>query len=89
MKYDPINESIYTDNDEFIKKLSCPYKILWDDLEKLDHTKRKCEVCSHPIVDTEQFSDEEVLAMIKADPSTCFKVNLNKVSIKPVTNDKV
>lgn len=88
MKYDPINESIYTDNDVFIKKLSCPYKILWDDLEKVDSEKRKCSVCNHNIVDTERFTDNEVLAMVQQNPATCLKVNLDKVTIKPVTNEK-
>ena len=33
MKFDPITKYVYTDNDEFVKTLNCPFKIGWDNLE--------------------------------------------------------
>lgn len=86
MKFDPISESVFTDKDEFIKKLSCPYKINWENLEKAGPTQRKCSVCDHNIIDTELFTDNEILKMVNENPATCLKINLNQVNIKLTTN---
>ena len=56
MKFNPITKEVYTDNDEFVKKMNCPYKINWDRLERTNSAERKCSNCEHLIVDTEILS---------------------------------
>ena len=84
MKLDLITNEVFTDSDEFIKKLNCPYKIDWDDLEIIDSSHRKCYNCNHEIVDTENFSDNELLSMIKHNPKTCFKISSNQEKFKNI-----
>ena len=86
MKFNPLTKEIYSDNDQFIKKMNCLYKINWDNLEHINSTMRKCENCNHLIVDTEFFSDEYIISMVKDEPDTCLKIDLNQKNIKIVTN---
>ena len=34
MKYNPLTGEIYTDKDEFVKKMSCPWLMKWADLQE-------------------------------------------------------
>jgi hypothetical protein len=86
MKFDPITKDIYTDKDEFVKKMNCPYKMTWDNLETTNSTMRKCVNCNHLIVDTESISDEELLKIIRQNPKTCLKIDLNQHNLKIVSN---
>lgn len=86
MRFDPIKKEIYTDEGEFIKQMNCPYKMNWDNLEVTDNTYRICLNCNHLIVDTELLTDIEILNIVKDNPSTCFKVDLNQPNIKLITD---
>jgi hypothetical protein len=86
MKFDPITKNIYTDNDDFIKKLNCPYKISWDNLENVNTTMRKCANCDHLIVDTETLLDSDLLKMVGENPEVCLKIDLNQHNLKIVSN---
>lgn len=87
MKFNPITKEVYTDKGEFIKKLSCPFRMNWNDLEKGHNSvSRKCSNCDHSIVDTEVLSDNELLKMVKQDPETCLKIDLNQNNIKIISN---
>jgi hypothetical protein len=85
MKFDPITKNIYTDKDEFIKKMNCPYKMSWDNLESTTPTMRKCANCDHLIVDTEMLTDSELLNMVTQNPDTCLKIDLHQHNIKIVS----
>ena len=86
MKFDPITKEIYTDKNEFVKRMNCPYKINWDNLEGTNSTLRKCVDCDHLIVNTEFLKDEELLIMVRDNPNTCFKIDLNQHNIKIASN---
>jgi hypothetical protein len=86
MKFDPISKSVFTDKDEFVKKLSCPYKMNWDDLARTNDTKRKCSNCGHFILDTEYLTDEELLSIVSKNPDTCLKIDLTQANIKIISN---
>ncbi|MFK7031907.1 hypothetical protein [Flavobacterium oreochromis] len=86
MKFNPLTKEIYTDNDEFVKTMNCPYKMNWDNLEITNSTMRKCTNCNHLIVDTKVFSDDEILKMVKKNPTTCLKIDLNQQNVKIITN---
>jgi hypothetical protein len=86
MKFNPITKCLYTDNGEFIKKLNCPYKINWEDMEVIDLTIRKCLNCDHMIVDTGTLKDEQLFEMVRQNPSTCLKIDLNQSNLKIVVN---
>lgn len=86
MKFDPITKDIYTDKDEFVKTMNCPYKMNWDNLEATNSTLRKCAKCDHLIVDTEIVTDDDLLKMVRQNPNTCLKIDLNQQNIKIVSN---
>jgi len=86
MKFDPLTKNIYTDNDEFVKTMNCPYKMSWDNLEATNSTMRKCSICDHLIIDTVYISDDELLNLVAENPDTCLKIDLNQHNIKIITN---
>ena len=86
MKFDPITKEIYTDKNEFVKRMNCPYKMNWDNLEDTNSTFRKCANCDHLIVDTEFITDDDLLSMVRHNPNTCLKIDLNQHNIKIVSN---
>ena len=86
MKFDPLTKDIYTDKDEFVKRMNCPFKMIWDNLEATKSTLRKCENCDHLIVDTEGLSDDELVKIVRQNPDTCLKIDLNQHNIKIVSN---
>ena len=86
MKFDPLTKDIYTDKDEFVKTMNCPYKISWDKLEATNTTLRKCANCDHLIFDTEVLTDDDLLKIVRQNPDTCLKIDLNQHNLKLVTN---
>lgn len=86
MKFNPLTKDIYTNKGEFIKTMNCPYKMSWDNLENTNSTMRKCTNCNHLIIDTENIADDELLKIIKQNPDTCLKIDLNQNNIKIVSN---
>lgn len=86
MKFDPLTKDIYTDKGVFIKTMNCPYKMTWDNLEITNSTMRKCTNCDHLIVDTESISDEDLLKIVRQNPETCLKIDLNQHNLKIVSN---
>ena len=86
MKFNPITKDIYTDKDKFVKRMNCPYKINWEKLEVVNSTSRHCANCDHLIVDTKMLTDDALLKMVKKNPKTCLKVNLNQHNIKIISN---
>ncbi len=86
MRFDPLKKEVYTDKGEFVKQMNCPYKMNWDGLEEADFVSRKCSNCDQLIVDTENLSDDDLLNMIKQNPDTCLKIDLNQNNIKILIN---
>lgn len=85
MKFDPIRNEVYTDNDVFVKKLYCPYKMNWDKLERSNSTNRKCSNCDNVIVDTMHLSDDDILKMVKQNPESCLKIDLNQSNMEVIS----
>ena len=78
MKFDPITKEIFTDKNEFVKKLDCPYRMTWLDLERSKSKFPKCSDCEKVIIDTNILTDDELVEIVKQDPNTCLKVDLNQ-----------
>jgi hypothetical protein len=86
MKFDPLTKDVYTDKDEFLKTINCPYKMTWDKLEAINSTSRKCANCDYLIVDTEVLTDDDLLKIVRQNPDTCLKIDLNQHNIKILSN---
>jgi len=90
MKYDPINKHLYTDNGILIKRLHCPLKIKWNELEynSLDHKNKFCIHCDKSIIDTSQESDKKIYSMVQRNPNLCLKIDLNNKNMKYISGVK-
>lgn len=86
MKINPLTKTIYTDSGEFVKIMNCPYKVRWDNLEANSSSTRKCTNCDHSILDTAALTDENLLHIVRQDPDTCLKIDLNQYNISIITN---
>lgn len=89
MKFNPITSQLFTDKGLLIKKIECPFKVKWNDLEKNKSTNdfRTCNNCDNVVLDTKYLSDLDLLNKIKENENTCFKVNLNQDNLKIIHND--
>lgn len=86
MKFDPLTKDIYTDKNEFLKTMNCPYKMSWDNIEASTSTLRKCANCNHLIIDTKGLTDDDLLEIVIKNPDTCLKIDLNQHNIKIISN---
>ncbi len=86
MKFNPITNTLYTDKNEIIKKMYCPYSSLqWNDLEQIDGSMDKfCTICESNVVDTKEYLDETLLQLLKKEPTTCLKVDFNQKNLRIV-----
>jgi hypothetical protein len=66
--------------------MNCPYKMSWDNLEATNSALRKCANCDHLIVDTEVLTDDDLLKIVRQNPDTCLKIDLNQHNIKIISN---
>ncbi len=87
MKYNPHTKEVYTDKDEFVKKMDCSFEMEWEGLEAGDSPQsRNCVQCNQSIIDTAYLSDQELLDTLKKNPQTCLKVDFNQTNIQLITN---
>lgn len=86
MKFNPITNKLYTEDNKFIKKMHCPYPSLnWRDLSSLDSSLNKfCEICESNVVETKDMSDESLLELLQSNPETCLKIDFNQDNIRIV-----
>jgi hypothetical protein len=86
MIFDPLTKILYTENGELIKRLFCPYKIYWTNLETSNSKARSCSECDRQIIDTDELTDNELLGIIRQNPDTCIKIDLNQENIQIINN---
>jgi hypothetical protein len=86
MKFNPITKTLYTDDNQLIKKMYCPYPSLkWDEFSSMDGTmNRFCDICESSVVETKEMSDESLLSLLREKPDTCLKIDWNQENIKIV-----
>lgn len=83
MIFNPLTQDLFTDSKIFIKKLSCPYQVDWEEFTQEESSPHKiCQMCQHTVVETKHLSDHELFTLIKEYKSTCLKIDLNQHSIK-------
>ena len=81
MKLNLVTMDIHTDKGEYIKTLDCPFKINWDSLEVVNSGIRKCTNCDHVIIDTKDLTDNDLLQLVRQNPDTCIKIDLNQKNL--------
>ncbi len=85
MKFDPLTKEVYTDQYQFIKKLNCPYKMQWNNLEGHKSSNKQCSICESVIINTDKIEDAKLLNMVRKNPECCLKINLNQDNIRIIS----
>lgn len=89
MKFNPLTRELYTDKDELVKTLYCPFKMGWEDFESVSSNIRKCVTCDNEIVDTENLGDDTLLKIVRQNPNICLKVDLNQKNVNIISNGSI
>jgi hypothetical protein len=87
MKFNPINNTLYTTGGERIKTLHCPMQASWQDMTAADDQNNKvCNHCASVIYDTAVYQEEELVTLLKNQPNACLKVDLNQPNLRIITD---
>lgn len=81
MKLDLINRNLYTDSGNFIKRLHCPLKVSYTQLEQVSRDKMNCRACRKDILETANLEDRDLLEIVKNDPDKCISIDLNQSNL--------
>ena len=86
MKFNPITNTLYTNDDKLIKKMYCPYTSLnWGDLSSIEGSMdRFCAICKSNVVETNSMEDEVLLKLLQEKPETCLKLDWNQANVRIV-----
>lgn len=93
MIYNKDKRALYTDYGEHIKCMFCPHHKKWSDLEVVPDSviKRHCNKCGKSVLNTDHFTDEQVMAIVSYDHDVCLYVSEDslKGSVRNVHNYRV
>ena len=88
MKFNPVTKHLFTDGNQLIKKLNCPFNLNWEDLELTKSQGRKrCQLCNKEIIDTENMTESYLVQKMKQNPNLCLKVDLDQANIRVEINN--
>lgn len=68
--------TLYDDNGEKLKEISCPRKLQREDLLRRDDQHFDCSACSEVIINTDFMTEGELTALLREAPETCLYINL-------------
>ena len=82
MKFNPGTKQLFTDSGELVKVLRCPLPMRWEQLTaEAGEPHRSCTYCDRGVLDTAVMSEEEVVAAVRADASTCLCVRAGQPNL--------
>lgn len=67
---------IYAENGEWLKKIDCPKAARLEDMQVLSLKTSHCSLCNHVIHDTDFMSENDIVALLRADPQACLKISI-------------
>ncbi len=76
MKFDPVTGSLFTDEGDYLKTLSCPLPERWEEMREMGSCCRMCDSCHRAVHDTGEMTDQELQELLRRDSGTCLKVSL-------------
>lgn len=83
MKFNPGTKELFTDSGELVKVLHCSRLMRWEQLTaEAGEPHRSCAHCERRVLDTAVMSEEDVVAAVRADPSTCLCVRAGQPNLK-------
>ncbi len=81
-KFNPGTKQLFTDSEELVNVLRCPLPMRWEQLTApAGEPHRSCAHRERRVLDTAMMSEEEVVAAVRADPTTCLCVRAGQPSL--------
>ena len=82
MKFDPRTKELFTDAGQFLKRLHCPLRVKWSNLESMPSSShRVCSECERQVLNTAEMSDAQILSAIQSDPDTCVAISARQENV--------
>jgi hypothetical protein len=86
VKFNPLTVSLYTDDNQLLKVLECPYSISWSNCTSTQNSDiRTCDICERQITDTGNFTDHQLRRLISQKADACLKVELNQDNLRVIS----
>ena len=85
MKINVVTGDLFNDQNQLIKRMSCPKKETWDKLineGKAD--SRKCSHCSQEVLDISKKTSTDIEQLVQQNPDVCFCIDLKNNNIKVI-----
>ncbi len=85
MKINVVTGDLFNDQNQLIKRMSCPKKETWDKLineGKAD--SRKCSNCSQEVLDISKKTDADIEQLVHKNPDVFFCIDLKNTNIKVI-----
>ena len=89
MKFNPMTNTLFTDEGKLIKKMYCPYAAVlhWDDLSTINGSvDRYCDICESNVIETKYFDDDTLFELLQREPNTCMKIDPDQDNVRIVYN---
>jgi len=83
------NEKLYSNTGQLLKTISCPKSASIDNLQSKNNTSLNCNLCEREVLDTEQFSENELETILRKNPDTCLKINLLNPMFNQYEDNKI
>ncbi|MGH1384143.1 hypothetical protein [Kordia sp.] len=88
MKFNPLTNELFTNKNEYLKRLECPFNLNWNELKENGTLSKKCAICENQVFDTELLSDNEIKRMLEENPKTCLSINPNQMNVEIISDGK-
>ncbi|WP_068546545.1 hypothetical protein [Thalassotalea crassostreae] len=78
MKFNILQNTLYTSNDKAIKTFSCPLEKEWSNLSTTTNQRIKyCASCSKNVMDINGFKEQQIIALVTVNPDLCAHLTIN------------
>lgn len=83
MIFRPATKQLFSDDGVLIKEMFCPKNVKWKDLlQSGSSANRICSICKKQIFDTANYTDHQIIELVRNDPGICLKINPDQDNIK-------
>lgn len=81
MLFDLRRSMLMTSSGADIKKIECPIRMSWNQLQHDHEQGPYCSTCDRAIVDCSLLNENEIVARVRANPGCCLAVPMDRVII--------
>ncbi|APO87927.1 hypothetical protein A9199_13705 [Donghicola sp. JL3646] len=72
-----VDDDIYDQDGNWLKKIECPKSAQLKDMQSLSSTMSKCSLCDHVVHNTDFMSESDIMTLLRRDPKACLKISVS------------